>query len=162
MSARASSLVGGTTPVASRLVGAGVLVLALAAVLAYAGRQATLTPPPEEVPTVAGAVLDVRFQEDPDGTIRVLMAGDGSVLRTLAPGEGGFMRGVLRPLRRERMRRNVPEASPYRLARWADGRLTLSDPGADLVLELAAYGETSVAAFAALFEGRTASGPGAH
>lgn len=146
-------------PVTPRMLGWGALVLALAAGLAYAGRQATLTPPPREVAGTPVALLEVVFQEGPDGTIEVL-AGDGSVLRTLPPGEGGFMRGVLRPLRRERMRRNVADEAPYRLARWADGRLTLTDPGADLVLELAAYGETSVAAFAALLEGRTAPGPG--
>lgn len=98
--------------------------------------------------------MQVVFLEDPDGTIRIREAGSGILLRELAPGEGGFVRGVLRPLRRERMRRNIPAEAPYLLDRHGDGRLTLSDPGADLVLELAAYGPTSVAGFAALFSGR--------
>lgn len=98
------------------------------------------------------AVLDIRFEEDEDSTIRVVSPEEGTVFRSLPPGEGGFMRGVLRPLRRERMRLQVADDAPYRLVRWSDGRLTLSDPGADLVLEIAAFGATSVAAFASLVD----------
>ena len=142
------------------------LVLAVVLGAAYAGRQVSLTPgeqTPESTTEAAPApvmVLDLRFEEDGDGTLRVLDARRGEVLRTLAPGEGGFMRGVMRPLRRERMRRDVAEEAPYHLARWGDGRLTLSDPGASLVLELAAFGETSVAAFAALLDGPAPAGDG--
>lgn len=136
------------------------LALALAAAAAYAGRQATLTAgavPETDTPV---ALLEVVFHETPEGTVEVRRGDGGEVLHRLPPGEGGFMRGVLRPLRRERMRAGVSDDTPYRLARWPDGRLTLSDPGAGLVLELAAYGESSVAAFAALLDGRTAPDPG--
>lgn len=138
------------------------LVLAVVTAVTYGGRQATLTPPERPVREgVASEHLEVVFHEGEDGTVEVRLADDGALLRSLPPGEGGFMRGVLRPLRRERMRAGVPEGEPYLLERWPDGSLTLTDPGARLHLELAAYGETSVAAFAALFEGRTAPGRGA-
>lgn len=127
-------------------------VLAAAILLAYAGRQEALTPEDSSVRTVPVRALDIRFEEDAESTIRVVDGASGAVLRTLPPGEGGFMRGVLRPLRRERMRLEVSYEEPYRLARWSDGRLTLSDPGADLVLDIAAFGATSVAAFAMLLD----------
>lgn len=133
------------------LVGIGV-VLAVAVILAYAARQDPLTPGGPPVDAVPLRVLDIRFEEEDDSTIRVVSPGEGTVLRTLPPGEGGFMRGVLRPLRRERMRLEVPDDAPFRLVRWSDGRLTLADPGADLVLEIAAFGATSVAAFASLVD----------
>ncbi len=138
------------------------LVLALVTAVTYGGRQSTLTPPERPARDgVPSEELAVIFHEGEDGTVEVRSADDGALLRSLPPGEGGFMRGVLRPLRRERMRAGVPEGEPYLLHRWPDGRLTLTDRGAGLHLELAAYGETSVAAFAALLEGRTAPGRGA-
>lgn len=133
------------------LAGIGV-VLAVAVIVAYAGRQEALTPGDARADAVAIRALDIRFDEDEGGTIRVLSHPAGSVLRTLPPGEGGFMRGVLRPLRRERMRLEVSYDEPYRLTRWSDGRLTLSDPGVELVMEIAAFGATSVEAFATLLD----------
>lgn len=127
-------------------------VLAAAVILAYAGRQDALTVQDTSAEALPVRGLDIQFQEDDGSTIRVLSEVDGTVLRTLPPGEGGFMRGVLRPLRRERMRMEVPYDEPYRLQRWSDGRLTLSDPGADLVLDIAAFGATSVEAFASLLD----------
>jgi len=132
-----------------------IAILLLAAVLpfAYGGRQSGLTPEAGAVSDTPVLILDLRFVEEEDTTLRVVAAdGEGDVLRVLPPGEGGFMRGVMRPLRRERMRMEVPYGDPYRLARRADGSLTLSDPGANLVLELAAFGATSVAAFASLLD----------
>jgi len=142
-----------------------IAILLLAAVLpfAYGGRQATLTPSASAVSVPPVLVLDLQFVEEDDTTLRVVAAsgdGEGEVLRVLPPGEGGFMRGVMRPLRRERMRMEVPYGDPYRLARRLDGSLTLSDPGADLVLELAAFGATSVAAFASLLDEYGASPSG--
>lgn len=127
-------------------------VLAAAVILAYAGRQDALTP--QDASTLATPIraLDIRFEEDAEGTIQVVAGETGAVLRTLPPGEGGFMRGVLRPLRRERMRMEVASDAPYRLVRWSDGRLTLADAGADLVMDIAAFGATSVAAFASLLD----------
>jgi putative photosynthetic complex assembly protein len=133
------------------LAGIGV-VLAVAVIVAYAGRQEALTPGEAQGNAVPVRVLDIRFVEDEASTIRVVSDPGGSVLRTLPPGEGGFMRGVLRPLRRERMRLEVSYDDPYRLARWSDGRLTLADPGVDLLMDIAAFGATSVEAFATLLD----------
>ncbi|TVR65671.1 MAG: phosphonoacetaldehyde hydrolase [Gemmatimonadales bacterium] len=74
----------------------------------------------------------------------------GEVLVVLEPGQGGFLRGAIRPLSRERRIRNADPAEPYRLTRWSDGRLTLHDPISDLRLDLAAYGSTNAASFATL------------
>ena len=103
-------------------------------------------------------VLSISFLESTDdGAIRVVSAPDGAVLLTLAEGEGGFMRGILRPLHRERVRHGQPLDAAYRLSRHESGALTLADASTDLVVDIGAFGATSVAHFRRLFtpgEGR--------
>ncbi|MEQ8494082.1 MAG: photosynthetic complex assembly protein PuhC, partial [Gammaproteobacteria bacterium] len=68
---------------------------------------------------------DLRFADRADGGIDVFLVGDAQPAHVLAPGGDGFVRGVLRGLARERKRRGVAQEVPYRLERWADGRLTI-------------------------------------
>jgi len=103
---------------------------------------------PSDIPV---DVIEVSFAETADGVIQVVRHPDGEVLLELADGEGGFMRGVLRPLRRERMRHGESAALPYTLTRHRSGALTLTDESTDLVVDIAAFGATSVAYFARLF-----------
>jgi len=145
-----------TSSSSPRLLWAGgivVLTLAAAAPLFFSEDSGPSNAPVAQAGAdrTAVAVLTLVFEEDAGGTLRVLEAGSGREIRVLAPGEGGFLRGVMRPLRRERARMGAPDNAPYRLERWSDGSLTLADSSASLFLDLAAYGATSVEAFAALF-----------
>jgi putative photosynthetic complex assembly protein len=54
----------------------------------------------------------------------------------------------MRGLARDRKLRGVPQGDPYRLIQYSTGRLTLSDPGTRLVVDLAAFGPTNQASFA--------------
>lgn len=103
----------------------------------------------------APAQRSVRFLSAEDGTIRIEDASSGTPLRTLPPGDGGFLRGALRPLERERMRHGASHDSPYLLIRDSDGRLILLDPTSDLELDVAAFGRTNSEHFAALLPGGT-------
>jgi len=134
------------------LLGVGTVVaLALLLAVIYGARKPVPAEAAREAPTREPVTaLEVVFLELPDGTLEVRSPESRALLRTLPPGEGGFMRGVMRPLRRERTRLDRGVDEPYRLTRWSDGSLTLSDVGGGLQLELAAFGATSVAAFAAL------------
>lgn len=86
--------------------------------------------------------------------------GDGAVLLTdpatgrdvllLAPGEDGFLRGTLRGLARDRRMRDLGPEAPFRLVAWSDGRLTLDDTATGRRLDLLAFGQTQVDAFARL------------
>ena len=96
----------------------------------------------------------IAFQpEDEGGVVRLTDGASGAILRELPPGEGGFLRGAVRPLNRERMRAGIAPEAPYRLTAWADGALTLTDPGTGVVVDLNAFGPTNAQAFAGLLPG---------
>ncbi|MCC5867424.1 MAG: hypothetical protein JJU27_02840 [Gammaproteobacteria bacterium] len=90
----------------------------------------------------------LQFLDRQDGAVVVLDYRDGYTVDVLDPGTGGFVRGVMRGMARERRSKNVGTEPPYRLAVWSDGRLTLDDPATGRWVELAAFGADNVSAFA--------------
>ena len=94
----------------------------------------------------------LRFEDAPDGSIRVLDVGSGTpvVVQTIAAGEGGFLRGALRALVRSRRSAGVGAEVPFHLVAHADGRLTLEDPATQQHLALESFGPTNAAVFAHL------------
>jgi putative photosynthetic complex assembly protein len=130
------------------LIGAVALVLAVLTVVGV-GRisGAGVTSATEGVPLLARELI---FADRPDGSILVSDADAGSDVAVLAPGSNGFVRGALRALVRDRRREDVGGRSPFHLAAWPDGRLTLEDPSTGRVVGLEAFGPTNMAAFARL------------
>lgn len=99
----------------------------------------------------------LRFEDAPDGSIRVLEVRAGAasgesatVLQVVAPGSGGFLRGTLRALVRERRAAGLGPETPFRLVAHADGRLTLEDPATAQRVDLESFGPTNAAVFAGL------------
>lgn len=99
--------------------------------------------------------LDLRFEDRSDGAVAVYAADDGQVVTVLPPGTNGFVRGVLRGLARERMLHEQGSETPFRLTRWADGRLSIDDPATGRQIDLGGFGPTNAQAF-----GRLLAGPG--
>lgn len=93
---------------------------------------------------------ELRFEDRADGAVTVFDADARHTVEVFAPGTHGFVRGVLRGLARERRLHEVDAQPPFRLTRWADGRLSLDDPATGRRIELAAFGPTNAAAFAQL------------
>lgn len=133
---------------------------------------AAAVPPSHAAPAVAAtaapiASRDLRFEDRADGAVTVHEAagagtagsnGDDRLVAVLDPGTNGFIRGTLRGLARERRQRREDigrQAVPFRLARWADGRLTLEDRATGRVLDLNAFGHTNADAFARLLTATT-------
>ena len=58
------------------------------------------------------------------------------------------MRGVLRGLARDRRADGIGRSPPFRLTRWADGRLSLDDPATGRHVDLEVFGPTNAGAFA--------------
>lgn len=131
------------------------LVLFLGLVLGPGLRDAPADPAGEGGPAapLPQASMEVAFLHGEDGVIRVVDTRRDATLRTLPPGEGGFLRGVLRPLERERARHDAPAEAPYHLLRTRDGKLLLRDPASDLEVDLGAFGPTSHQLFNALLTG---------
>jgi putative photosynthetic complex assembly protein len=97
---------------------------------------------------------DIAFRESARGEITVVDAISGEVLKVIAPGEGGFIPGSLRGLNQDRKVRNAAPTEPYRLIKWDDGRLTLSDTATGQRIMLDAFGPTNSGAYGKLLERR--------
>lgn len=108
------------------------------------GQHSTATP-------VASRALV--FADQPDGSVSVFDVQRGQVLTALPAGGGGFVRGALRALARQRRLAHVGPDVPFHLVRWSDGRLTLDDSTTGNHLELDAYGTTNLASFEKLLDG---------
>ncbi len=141
------------------LIGAAALV-AFALVLTVAGRMSGFgiveTPRAELTQS-----RDLRFEDRADGAVVVYDVEAGRVIDVFPSGEGGFVRGVLRGLARERMLHGVDSPSPVRLVRGRGGALTLEDPSTGRLIDLTAFGPTNAGAFARLLvaEAPAQSGP---
>jgi putative photosynthetic complex assembly protein len=126
------------------LLGAGAMLLFVLAMVGVARLDGSQASRPEG-PAVQMRLLS--FEDHDDGSIAVLDAETGRVLAELAPGTNGFIRASMRGLARERRRADHGPETPFRLTRWADGRLTLEDPTNGRMVDLIAFGHTQVATF---------------
>ena len=102
---------------------------------------------------VATAVVDLRFADEADGSIKVSDAASGAQVSTVAPGVGGFVRGVMRGMARDRHARHIGEAPPFRLSRDRAGQLWLQDSATGRLIDLEAFGAGNRASFAAFLPG---------
>ncbi len=68
----------------------------------------------------------------------------------MAPGTNGFLRGVLRGMVRERRSSDIGAQVPFVLTRWADGRLSITDPAIGRQINLEVFGPTNSSVFAQL------------
>ena len=97
-------------------------------------------------------VLQLRFEDRPDGSIAVIDYKSGKQIDAVQ-GEAGFVRGSLRGLAQERKRRGLDSGPPFELIYRADGRLTLSDTATGRLVDLESFGPTNASTFFKLFNG---------
>jgi putative photosynthetic complex assembly protein len=133
----------------------GALVLASLIGVALVRLTGTSASQQPDAPTVQ--TMDIRFEDNSDGSIGVRDAKTGALLSTVAPGTNGFLRSTMRGLVRERKRQGIGPETPFELLGRADGRLTLSDPSTQRRIDLESFGPTNSAVFAALIN--THGGP---
>ena len=93
---------------------------------------------------------DLQFEDGKNGAVLVYDAKGHELVDTLAPGSNGFVRVVLRGLARERKLGDIGPRPPFRLTRYANGQLTLTDTSSGKQIDLAAFGSANVGAFARL------------
>ena len=99
------------------------------------------------------AVRDIVVERMGGEVLRVSDANTGSVIAEYAQGEGGFVRGSQRAFRRMRMLRDIPDTAPYRLMRWSNGSVSLSDTATGERFHLNAFGKDNAEAFARFLHG---------
>lgn len=138
---------------------AAAAMIVLTIVLGTVARRARLAEPtlPARPPIAA---LNVSFQDRPDGALVMLDADSGRELAQVPPQSNGFVRGVLRGMYRTRKLESMGRDGGFRLAREADGRLSLQDPRTGRLVYLESFGPSNTAAFADLLAAgqRAASG----
>jgi putative photosynthetic complex assembly protein len=124
------------------------IVLALgAAVIGRFGDVGTSRVPDSAL--VAGVPLV--FLNGADGSV-VIRQPDGQAVRTVRPGEDGFIWGAINGLSRGRKLNGVGPGEPYTLGRRADGRLVLEDPSTGQAVLLDAFGHGNQESFARLLD----------
>lgn len=135
------------------LIAAGSLILLTMAAVAIF-RLADLEPVaqvPAPDQTIQSRVL--RFEDSREGTVIIYELIDGApdrVVHVVEPGEGGFIRGVLRSLARSRRASGIGREHPFHLMLQANGNLLLEDPLTDQRIYLQAFGPTNIESFKAL------------
>jgi len=139
------------------------ITLVLASVLLVGGQRIGLIGEPAGTETrQAAATLseDLRFFDEPDGAVRVEVTGGAD--RLIPTASGGFVRGVLRSLVRERRAMGLGAEQAFRVTQWSDGAVTIQDLATGRTLNLNAFGPTNREAFIALIApaGSLASNPG--
>ena len=117
--------------------------------------------PPQASPTLERAAArvaavksrDLSFADQPDGSLRITDVSTGSTAGVVEAGsESGFIRGLMRGLMRNRRQRGVGIAPPFRLTKWANGQISITDSTSGYVTDLSAFGDTNRAAVEALLK----------
>ena len=125
------------------------LVMTTAVRLGLADREAVPAVARAEAGISSVSERSLRFEDMVDGSVRVSDADTGEEIASLI-GEndgGGFVRGVLRGMARERAMRDIGQTSAFTLTLWQDGSLSLNDPATGRSVELGAFGPDNRAAF---------------
>lgn len=142
-------------------VGRGPLLAAAVLILATVAGVATLRLSGADLSTRSQAAVvaqrALHFEDQADGGVRVLEAVPGQAprpLQVIDAGAGGFLRGALRALVRQRRAAGVGPEVPFVLTARADGRLTLVDPATSERVDLESFGPTNAAVFARLLAAR--------
>jgi len=141
-----------TLPAVRRGVGGHTPGVLLAALIACTLLAVLLTRPPggarTGLPQVELVVeRDYVFMDGPDGEVSVSVPGHPELARALPAGTHNFIRGVLRGLARERRQHGLGREVPFRLAAWANGRLSLEDTATGRIIALESFGPTNAAEF---------------
>jgi len=123
------------------------MLVALSLALVGAARL-TGYEPAKPPPSAAIETRELRFEDRTDGAVLVYAIEDDRLIDILQPGTNGFVRGVLRGLVRARRADHIGAEPPFRLTRWADGRLSLDDPATGRHVDLEVFGPTNAGAFA--------------
>lgn len=134
------------SPVAKILVATGLVVVLL--LVFINSRDLSQVREPDAAPA---KVLQLRFEDRPDGSIAVMNYKTGQQMDSVQ-GEAGFVRGTLRGLAQERIRRGLDSGPPFELIYRTDGRLTLVDTATGRLVDLESFGPTNAGSFYRLFD----------
>ncbi|GJE17050.1 photosynthetic complex assembly protein PuhC [Methylobacterium marchantiae] len=94
--------------------------------------------------------VDLNPEDRSDGAIVIRDARTQAIIATVEPGQDNFVRATLRGFGQARLRAGLGREEPFRLTRFTDGGLELSDPTTGRAVNLGAFGPSNFAAFTRL------------
>ena len=129
------------------------ILLVVASLVVVGGSRAGLLGSPADrasAEATATATADLRFQDQDDGGVIVTAVGGRT--QVIPPATGGFVRGVVRGMVRDRKSRGIGQEPVFRLTEWSDGRLTLEDTATRRSFNLNAFGPDNRQAFETMLQ----------
>ncbi len=129
------------------------ILLVVASLVVVGGSRAGLLGSPvsrASAEATATATADLRFQDQVDGGVIVTAVGGRT--QVIPPATGGFVRGVVRGMVRDRKSRGIGQEPVFRLTEWSDGRLTLEDTATRRSFNLNAFGPDNRQAFETMLQ----------
>lgn len=120
------------------------MILVTLAVVGTAGWWREAAAPSAEAPRIS---LVLRFIEQADGGLSVVDMATGREFDHLAAGENGFLRTMIRVIRRDILRTDATISMPFRIEAWQDHRVTLTDSATERRVDLRAFGPTNAEVF---------------
>lgn len=127
-------------PKAALLAVSAVLGFSLVATTAVRLVRISAPSPIAAVQPAPVASADLRFNDQADGSIQVRNARTGAAVARIEPGVGGFVRGVMRGLAHDRIRRHIGDGPAFRLSQAANGQMSLTDTATGRVIDLESFG----------------------
>ena len=96
----------------------------------------------------------LRFADAESGTVRVTDADTDELILLVEQDtqSGGFVRGVMRGMARERRMTGIGAQPPFELTLWQDGSLSLRDTATGREIELGGFGSDNRDVFMSLLE----------
>ena len=132
-------------PIPPAIIIGGALVMAVS-LLAVSSARMGVAPRQTRPVDVAVASYDFRVAApDASGIETVLSARDGARVAPLSRRGDDFLPSLVETLRQERVLKGVSGAQPFRLLRFADGRVSLEDLATGRELNLESFGSVNEA-----------------
>lgn len=130
------------------------LMLTAAVQIGWLDREAVPSVERAKAAVAPAASRELRFEDGADGSVRIIDASTGTLVQQVVEDtpSGGFIRGVMRGLARDRRMRGIGAEPPFTLTLWQDGSLSLSDSATGREVELGGFGADNRAVFMALLE----------
>ena len=95
---------------------------------------------------------ELRFADRTDGAVVVSDANTGETVKVIEFGQGGFARATLRRMAKARAAAGIGAIPPFKLTRWENGALSLSDPETGRDAEIHGFGADHSKVFAEMLK----------
>ena len=95
---------------------------------------------------------ELRFADRADGAVVISDANSGDTVKIIEFGQGGFVRATLRRMAKARAAAGIGAEPPFKLVKWENGALSLTDPQTGRDAEIHGFGSDHSKMFAEMLQ----------